>query len=427
MWRAVAALLVALAIQVATNYQNDVADGVRGTDTGRVGPTRLVASGLATPSAVKKAALVAMLVAAVAGLALAVAVTPWLLLVGAASFAAGYFYTGWTAALWLPRAGRGVRLRVLRSCRDRGLGLRADRGDHGGRGRGVDPRRPAGDRPPRREQPARHPDRRTRGQANARGPHGRPQDAVLLRRTDRRRVRSAARVRRARAAAGRTRVPRGARRCADRCNGCSRERRGRRSSRCSARQGDCRSCSAPCSRPASATCPDPARLRGLVRTRPDARGDTRGRRRRSCAPSAFDPINARHALGVRGEAFVEGSADEENGHREGAQPLPQWLLRARPGEPQARGEPLDGVLTAGVRITRVQAGESRRVVGRATASGTLRGRRARWTPRAASSRSRRAARSVGSSMPAVPLTSTSRSTRSGWVMAVCNTIRAPIE
>jgi 1,4-dihydroxy-2-naphthoate octaprenyltransferase len=93
-WRAVAALLVALAIQVATNYQNDVADGVRGTDTGRVGPTRLVASGLATPSAVKKAALVAMLVAAVAGLALAVAVTPWLLLVGAASFAAGYFYTG---------------------------------------------------------------------------------------------------------------------------------------------------------------------------------------------------------------------------------------------------------------------------------------------------------------------------------------------
>ena len=93
-WRAVAALAVALALQVATNYQNDVADGVRGTDTGRVGPTRLVASGLATPSAVKKAALVAMLVAAVAGLALAVAVTPWLLLVGAASFAAGYFYTG---------------------------------------------------------------------------------------------------------------------------------------------------------------------------------------------------------------------------------------------------------------------------------------------------------------------------------------------
>lgn len=93
-WRAIAALLVALAIQIATNYQNDVADGVRGTDTGRVGPVRLVASGLATPSAVKTASLVALLVAAAAGLALAIAVSPWLLLVGAASFAAGYLYTG---------------------------------------------------------------------------------------------------------------------------------------------------------------------------------------------------------------------------------------------------------------------------------------------------------------------------------------------
>jgi 1,4-dihydroxy-2-naphthoate octaprenyltransferase len=93
-WRAIAALAVALAIQVGTNYQNDYADGVRGTDSTRVGPVRLVASGLATPSAVKKAALASMLVAAAAGLALAIAVSPWLLVVGAASFAAGYFYTG---------------------------------------------------------------------------------------------------------------------------------------------------------------------------------------------------------------------------------------------------------------------------------------------------------------------------------------------
>jgi len=93
-WRAIAALVVALAIQVGTNYQNDVADGVRGTDSVRVGPVRLVASGLATPNQVRKAALVAMLVAAAAGLALAIAVSPWLLLVGALSFLAGYFYTG---------------------------------------------------------------------------------------------------------------------------------------------------------------------------------------------------------------------------------------------------------------------------------------------------------------------------------------------
>ena len=94
LWRALAAMVVALAIQVGTNYQNDYADGVRGTDSQRVGPVRLVASGLATPSEVRKAALVSMLVAAAAGLALAIAVSPWLLVVGAASFLAGYFYTG---------------------------------------------------------------------------------------------------------------------------------------------------------------------------------------------------------------------------------------------------------------------------------------------------------------------------------------------
>jgi len=93
-WRALAAMVVALAIQVGTNYQNDYADGVRGTDSQRVGPVRLVASGLATPSEVRNAALVSMLVAAAAGLALAIAVSPWLLVVGATSFLAGYFYTG---------------------------------------------------------------------------------------------------------------------------------------------------------------------------------------------------------------------------------------------------------------------------------------------------------------------------------------------
>lgn len=95
LWRFVAAMVVALAIQVATNYANDYSDGVRGTDDEtRVGPVRLVGSGLAEPSAVKRAAVVSFAVAGVAGLALAAATTWWLLLVGAASFAAGWFYTG---------------------------------------------------------------------------------------------------------------------------------------------------------------------------------------------------------------------------------------------------------------------------------------------------------------------------------------------
>lgn len=92
-WRAGAALVVALAIQVATNYVNDYADGQRGSDRDRVGPTRLVGSGLATVGEVKRAALAAALVAAAAGLALAVAVGPELIVVGMASFVAGYLYT----------------------------------------------------------------------------------------------------------------------------------------------------------------------------------------------------------------------------------------------------------------------------------------------------------------------------------------------
>jgi 1,4-dihydroxy-2-naphthoate octaprenyltransferase len=93
-WCALGALVVALAVQVGTNYANDYSDGVRGTDDVRVGPVRLVASGLASPAAVKRAALGAFGVAAVVGLALAWATSWAVLVVGAACLAAGWFYTG---------------------------------------------------------------------------------------------------------------------------------------------------------------------------------------------------------------------------------------------------------------------------------------------------------------------------------------------
>ncbi len=93
-WRALAALVVALAIQVGTNYANDYADGVRGTDRVRAGPVRLVAGGLAPPRAVLVAALLAFAVAAVVGSVVALAVGPELLVVGAACLAAGWLYTG---------------------------------------------------------------------------------------------------------------------------------------------------------------------------------------------------------------------------------------------------------------------------------------------------------------------------------------------
>ena len=95
-WRALAAGVVALALQVGTNYANDYSDGVRGTDDPgrRVGPVRLVGWGIQPPGAVKRAALLSFGVAVVAGLALAAAVGPELLVVGAAALAAGWFYTG---------------------------------------------------------------------------------------------------------------------------------------------------------------------------------------------------------------------------------------------------------------------------------------------------------------------------------------------
>ena len=50
-WLSLLALVVAMALQLGVNYANDYSDGIRGTDTERVGPLRLVASGLATPAA----------------------------------------------------------------------------------------------------------------------------------------------------------------------------------------------------------------------------------------------------------------------------------------------------------------------------------------------------------------------------------------
>lgn len=93
-WRAALALVVALALQVGVNYANDYSDGIRGTDEQRVGPVRLVASGLATPRQVLAAALGSFLVAGLAGLVLAAVVSWWLLLLGAAAIGAAWFYTG---------------------------------------------------------------------------------------------------------------------------------------------------------------------------------------------------------------------------------------------------------------------------------------------------------------------------------------------
>jgi 1,4-dihydroxy-2-naphthoate octaprenyltransferase len=93
-WRALLALVVALALQVGVNFANDYSDGVRGSDEKRVGPVRLVAAGLAPPRQVLLAAFGCFLVSGLAGLALAAVTSWWLVAVGAACVAAAWFYTG---------------------------------------------------------------------------------------------------------------------------------------------------------------------------------------------------------------------------------------------------------------------------------------------------------------------------------------------
>jgi 1,4-dihydroxy-2-naphthoate octaprenyltransferase len=88
------ALVVSLALQIGVNYANDYSDGIRGTDNDRIGPLRITASGLATPAQVKSAAFISFGVAAIAGLALAISSSWWLIAVGALSIAAAWGYTG---------------------------------------------------------------------------------------------------------------------------------------------------------------------------------------------------------------------------------------------------------------------------------------------------------------------------------------------
>lgn len=88
------AFIVGLGLQVGVNYANDYSDGIKGTDLDRIGPMRLVGSGAATPEAVKRAALIAIGIASIAGVLLA-ARSSWLLLAfGALSIVAAWTYTG---------------------------------------------------------------------------------------------------------------------------------------------------------------------------------------------------------------------------------------------------------------------------------------------------------------------------------------------
>lgn len=93
--RSLLCLAVAVLLQIGVNYANDYSDGIRGTDEFRVGPGRLTGSGKAAPKKVLTVALTFFGLAAVAGLILVLLTQHWwVLIVGAASIAAAWFYTG---------------------------------------------------------------------------------------------------------------------------------------------------------------------------------------------------------------------------------------------------------------------------------------------------------------------------------------------
>lgn len=95
-WGAVAAALIgALAIQIGTNFANDVFDHEKGADTAeRLGPTRAVQSGLLSAPAVKIGMIVAFVAAFLAGVYLTTVAGAPIVVIGIASILSGIAYTG---------------------------------------------------------------------------------------------------------------------------------------------------------------------------------------------------------------------------------------------------------------------------------------------------------------------------------------------
>ncbi|MEQ9103141.1 MAG: 1,4-dihydroxy-2-naphthoate polyprenyltransferase [Rhodothermales bacterium] len=97
------ALLAALCIQIATNFHNDVADFEKGADgEDRLGPRRLVASGLIAPRAMRTATYVTFGFAVAAGMYLMIRGGWPIVAIGTASVLSGLAYTGGRYSLaWL--------------------------------------------------------------------------------------------------------------------------------------------------------------------------------------------------------------------------------------------------------------------------------------------------------------------------------------
>jgi 1,4-dihydroxy-2-naphthoate octaprenyltransferase len=91
---AIAAMIGALAIQVAANFANDASDAKRGADAERVGPPRMVTAGAITPRQMWTATWLTIAVAGLCGVWL-ITIAGWVVaLIGVASIAAMLTYVG---------------------------------------------------------------------------------------------------------------------------------------------------------------------------------------------------------------------------------------------------------------------------------------------------------------------------------------------
>lgn len=91
---AVLALVCALCIQIVSNFINDLEDFKRGADEQRVGPMRMVASGLITPASMKRAAWLVAGMAFVLGQPLVFRAGWPVLVIGVICLIAAWMYTG---------------------------------------------------------------------------------------------------------------------------------------------------------------------------------------------------------------------------------------------------------------------------------------------------------------------------------------------
>ncbi|MCA1839249.1 MAG: 1,4-dihydroxy-2-naphthoate polyprenyltransferase [Actinobacteria bacterium] len=89
------ALMVAISLQLGVNFANDYFDARSGVDKpDRMGPRRMVASGVISPHAMRMAMILALATGAAAGGALAYIVDMRLLIVGASAIVAAITYSG---------------------------------------------------------------------------------------------------------------------------------------------------------------------------------------------------------------------------------------------------------------------------------------------------------------------------------------------